>query len=125
MKIYVAGKYQEREQVRGIYRELRDKGHKITVDWTDHDIYPHDAVAERLSDFAEEDVRGVKEADLFIGLMTNDHVYKGLWVEMGVALGEGMPVWIIGMAGDTCIFMNHPRVRKFSEVREVLEALCN
>ncbi|KKL72732.1 hypothetical protein LCGC14_2081950, partial [marine sediment metagenome] len=49
--------------------------------------------------------------------------YKGLWVEMGIALGEGIPVWVIGTAGDSCIFMNHPLVRKFVDINAMFEEL--
>lgn len=119
MKIYVAGKYQDRDRVRVVYQILREHGHEITLDWTNHNIYPNDAVAEKLSGFAQDDVSGVLSADLFIGLMTIPYEYKGLWVEMGIALGKGIPVYIIGNAGDSCIFTNHPLVKKFTEIFEV------
>ncbi len=123
MKIYVAGKYQDRERVKIIHGYLREMGHEITVDWTDHEIYPNDAVAERLASFAIDDVWGVLEADVYIGLMIEDFVYKGLWVEMGIALGKGIPVWLIGDAGDSCIFANHPLVRKFADTLEMIREL--
>ena len=55
MKIYVAGKYQDRDRVRSIYQLLRENGHEITIDWTNHDICPNDAVSEKLKVFAEDD----------------------------------------------------------------------
>ena len=114
MKIYVAGKYAERDKVKIVYGELESLGHTITVDWTNHDIYPNDAVAEKLGLFASDDVHGVLGADIFVACMLNDHAYKGLWVEMGVALGANKPVLIVGSAGDSCIFANHSNVKKFS-----------
>ena len=124
MKIYVAGKYQDRVRVKSIHQEIRRIGHEITLDWTNHNIYPNDAVAGKLKGFAKDDVWGVKEADLFIGLMTEKYEYKGLWVEMGVALGKGIPVWIIGSAGDSCIFMNHPLVTRFSGIPILMAELA-
>ncbi len=118
MKIYVAGKYQDRDMVCFIYRILRKKEHEITLDWANHDIYPDDAVAEKLGQFAQDDVRGVLEADLFIGLMTIPYEYKGLWVEMGIALGKDIPVYIIGKAGDSCIFVNHPLGTRLRDIQD-------
>ena len=80
-------------------------------------------MAEKLKGFAQDDVWGVREADLFIALMTIRYEYKGLWVEFGIALGKGIPVWVIGSAGDSCIFMNHPLVRRFNSISEVLKEL--
>ena len=123
MNIYVAGKYEDRDRVRFIHQCLKEKGHTITIDWTNHDIYPNDAVQEKLSEFAQDDVWGVKEAELFIGLMITPYEYKGLWVEMGVALGKGIPVDIIGEAGKSCIFMNHPSVKIFKDIQDCLDNL--
>lgn len=125
MKIYVAGKYCERYFVREIYKLLIDKGHEITVDWTNHDVYPNNSPVDILGTFADDDLRGVLEADLFIGDVLNKHEYKGLWVEMGIALAKGIPVWLVGEYGNECIFANHHTVRKFKSVSEMLEALGN
>ena len=34
MRVYVAGKWQDREMVREIMDDLENMGHEITVDWT-------------------------------------------------------------------------------------------
>lgn len=119
MKFYVAGKYQERDCVRLVFKELEALGHIITVDWTNHDIYPNDAVEQKLGLFAHDDIEGVREADAFIGCLLNDHVYKGLWCEMGAALALGKPVYLVGSAGDSCIFANHKLVKKFKTFQEL------
>ncbi len=123
MKIYVAGKYEDKDRVRFIHQLLIQMGHEITLDWTNHEIYPNDAIAERLLEFASDDIKGVKEADLYIGLMTIPYQYKGLYVEMGVALGKGIPVYIIGSAGDSCIFINHPLVKKFQDIQDCCKVI--
>ena len=54
MKFYVAGKWEEREEIRKIHKALQDKGHTITIDWTWHEKddpgYP--------SQYAVEDIIG-------------------------------------------------------------------
>jgi len=119
MKLYVAGKYQERDKIRLVFQELQRMGHTITLDWTNHDIYPNEAIVEKLGQFANDDVVGVKEADAVILCLINHQEYKGLWVEMGVALGAGKPVFIVGEAGHACIFTNHKLVTKFKSFQEL------
>ena len=38
MRIYVAGKWQEKPQVRAVQEALIAAGHTITHDWTAHDV---------------------------------------------------------------------------------------
>ena len=45
MKIYVAGKYQDRARVKLLHASLRELGHEITLDWTNCEVYPNDAIA--------------------------------------------------------------------------------
>ena len=63
MRIYVAGKYEDRLIIRSIHKTLIKMGHEITVDWTNHDIYPNDAAALKQSQFAQDDVIGVLDAE--------------------------------------------------------------
>ena len=121
MKFYVAGKYCEKDIIRQVHTVLRKSGHDITLNWTDHDIYPEDSPAEKMSQFAKDDIEGVLSADAFVGILLNDHPYKGLWVEMGTALGKGMPCYLVGSAGDDCIFSNHYLVRKFNSLEDLYD----
>ena len=124
MKIYVAGKYSERDKVRLVFKELEKLGHTITLDWTNHDIYPNDAIAEKLGQFADDDIEGVRKADIFIGCLINNHEYKCLWVEMGVAIALGKPCYLVGSAGESCIFSNHWLAKKFHSFQELYEYLA-
>ena len=111
MKFYVAGKYQERQMITEIMDELRALGHEITTDWTSHGY----ATPEVHSSYAVDDVRGVKEADVYIGVFINGHRYRGALCELGAALALDKPCWIIGYAEDDCIFMLHPLVEHFDD----------
>jgi len=121
MKFYVAGKWEEREQVRQLQDELRRLGHTITVDWTWHEFedggYP--------VQYAQEDVFGAATCDAYVGRFVNPNSYKGALVEMGVALGLGKKVFVIGHAIDTCIFVSHPLVTRCSNTKKFFEELRN
>ena len=119
MKIYVAGKWEDRQRVSDIMQILRDIGFEITCDWTGHK-YSDEAYPQQ---YCADDVQGVKDADLYIGVFIADYNYRGALVEMGIALGVGIPVWLLGDRQDDCIFSNHPGVRKFKEWGELVKAL--
>ena len=122
MDIYVVGKWQDRFKVRSIQADLRELGHQITVDWTTSDFGPDGVLGtpQRMQEIALEDLQGVKDADAVVALIQdNNHVYKGVWVEIGIALADNKPVYVIGNAGDTCIFMNHPAVRKITSLKDI------
>lgn len=118
-KIYVAGKWEDRLRVAEIMRKLEGMGFEITCDWTHHK-YEDEAYPQQ---YCADDVKGVQDAELYIGIFVADYHYRGALVEMGIALGVGIPVWLLGDKQDSCIFSNHPSVRKFKDWGELAEAL--
>ena len=119
MKFYVCGKYSERKQIRIIMDELEKMGHEITCDWTPH------TDMNKAEGYAIDDIWGVVDADAVIAIMLNKNDYKGLWVEVGAALGNIIPVYIVGNAGDSCIFVHHPLVKKFPTLFDLYAYLGN
>ena len=117
MKIYVGAKYCERGAAKRLMAELVRQGHKITVDWTNYTKED----AESLTFYAQEDIRGVKQANVAIFIFENPHKYKGCWVEMGAALAKGRKVILIGKAGQSCVFVSHPKVMTISSMDNFLK----
>lgn len=115
MKIYVAGKFQERAYIKTVMWWLEGMGHEITFDWTDPQYQHKDETPED----ATECVRGVSGADIYVGVFKHILNYKGALVEMGVALGLGIPVYIVGHAIDSCLFTKHPLVKKFDTLDQL------
>ncbi len=120
MKVYVAGKWEDRRRCRDIMDRLEDTGHTITCDWTDHEYEDEQYPIQ----YCQDDVQGVKDADVFLGVFIDNTVhYRGALVEMGIALGLGLPCYIIGNAQDDCIFINHPQIIKVANLRDMLNLL--
>jgi hypothetical protein len=119
MRVYVAGKFEERSSIRTLMDALKEQGCSITVDWTVHEYTDIEYPVE----YAIEDVNGVAKCDTYIGLFLNENSYKGALVELGVALGLKKRIMIIGHAIDSCIFANHPRVEHYDSVSECLGSL--
>ncbi len=136
MRIYVAGKFQEKSQVKQVQIALKNVGHEITHDWTVHDMGRHESQEptdvqigahwydpEELARQALGDLRGVQTADVIVICAINPHRYSGTLTEMGIALGCGHRVLIIGDCIDGNIFTWLPEVKVYPSVAEVIDAL--
>ncbi len=116
MNFYVAGKWEERAEVKKLMNILKSKGHEITMDWTVHE-HADDGYPEQ---YSVDDIEGVEKAEAFVGLFINPNSYKGALVELGVALTRCDMVYIIGHAVDSCIFINPAMVDQFDTIEDFL-----
>lgn len=119
IKVFVSGRWQERNKVRRLMNLLEELGYQISYDWTQTEDKPRclcgsDAVA---------DIQGVKDADVYVGVFFNEHKYQGALIEMGVALALGKPVIVAGSAIDDCIFTYAPGVIKLKTLGGLCEAI--
>lgn len=119
MKIYVAGKWQDKEYIKQLMAQLRRMGHGITVDWTSHKY----ATPEVHASYAVDDIRGVKEADACIFIFERDYHYRGALVELGAALALDKVIYVVGHYEDDCIFILHPIVKRFDCADDIITSL--
>lgn len=120
MDIYVAGKTDDWPRVRQAQEFCERLGHRITYDWTKTVERVGAAVeltGEITEEFrcecAEEDRRGVREADLLI--MLTFPGLCGTLIEAGMALGLGTPVLVIGDPERNSVFFALPEVTMTDE----------
>ena len=107
-KVFVGGKWENREVVRKFMDRLVAEGHTITHDWTKNEETTYRA---ELAIQALGDLDGVREADFSVFIVEDDKViYRGVLVEMGAALAWGQRVYLLGEAQDSNIYSNHPNV---------------
>ena len=108
MRIYVAAKWEEKDQARRLMTLLEQHGHTITYDWTQCSVCD----AEQ----AQKDRQGVMSADAFVGLFERDLAYCGAIAEFGMACAREIPCYLIGHAIDVergkCIFTKLPNVHQ-------------
>ncbi len=117
MKFYVAGKFQDRKNVRKLMDKIQDLGHAITYDWTiDEENAEGYPILNTLND-----TRGVQICDTYVGRFIKKNRYRGALVEFGIALGLGKRICIIGHEADECIFTNHPSVQHFDNEQDFLD----
>jgi hypothetical protein len=127
MRIYIASSFLNKENVR-IARDLCvSAGHTITFDWTSEDAGERTGLelANYLSNAALKDYNGARTADVLIVL--HDDRGRGMATEFGIALGLGIPVFIVGAYDPTGHMRNifyHLHVNHCASIVEVLERLA-
>jgi nucleoside 2-deoxyribosyltransferase len=104
MKIYVASKFEEYPRVREIMAALIEAGHTITYDWTNCDQFTVEQAAK--------DMDGVLSADALVFIAEENLPYKGAYVEFGIAVARGIPIYLLGNAANACIFTKLPQVQR-------------
>jgi len=105
MRLYVAAQWSDRAEVRQVMGQLIASGHQITHNWTNLDQF------SRLQ--AALDFQGVEEAEALVFVANNPYDSTGgAFVEMGIALGRGIPVFVIGPGIDRNIFTLLPQIRR-------------
>ena len=116
MKFYVAGKWQDRKNIRKLMDKIQNLGHAITYDWTiDEENAAGYPVLNTIND-----TRGVQICDAYVGRFVEENHYRGALVELGIALGLSKKIYVIGHCEDDCIFVNHPTVQRFANELEFL-----
>src|SRR4051812_27671723 len=104
MKLYVAAKWEDRPRARVIMDRLIAAGHTITYDWTRAEQF---SIAQ-----ACHDKQGVMDADALVFIAEHDYAFKGAYVELGMAVARGIPIYILGEAINACIFILLPEVHR-------------
>lgn len=68
MKCYIAARTAQEELVREMYKKIRQQGHEISYDWTHTTaiMRPYAKHEDSVRAFAEEEIRGILDADIFI-----------------------------------------------------------
>jgi len=116
VNLYIATKWELWPTVADLAVAAKRFGHTITYPWWVHE--------QASPEQALKDIAGVKTADVLIVLAEQEVPYRGVYVELGVALSAGIPVWLVGTGLDQCLFAKHPLVKRFSSLQPVLVLLA-
>jgi hypothetical protein len=102
--VYVATKFENSARAIEVATLLEAAGHTITYKWWTND--------QMSADQAAEDVKAVLLAHALVVIAEQDFSYAGTYVEMGIAIGWGIPIYLLGAAMDRCIFTLLPAVHR-------------
>ena len=95
MRVYLAGPWVRRDEVRAAREHVRAAGFTVDCRWIDFDATQHDENAEVvMSREALNDVEDILESDALMVL--NLEKSEGKAVEQGIAFSRGIPVVVVG-----------------------------
>jgi hypothetical protein len=112
LRVYVATSLDHAHRAQAVQRELRARGHEITYDWTTHGSVQSQGDA-RMAEVAAAELQGVTEADVLVAILPGG---RGTHIEIGVALGLGLPVVLLEQDGGyeaQCAFYRAPGVLRY------------
>ncbi len=126
MRIYVASQHNNREATRAAQTKFVAAGHTITHDWTACELsqHPEQERNQRLTEFAEADLKGVRDCDACVVL-----AHPGMSAtlsEMGMAIALRKIVIVVDCEKDGCpfnVFYYLPSVQHVFSVDDAVFAL--
>jgi len=124
MKIYIAGKFEDRTQVAELYRRIEEMGHQVAYDWTQHKpIKPYSQNQELAGQYSDNELSGILDSDVFICL--THEAGTTLLMEFGSALilnrKTGKPiVYAVGNSNERSPWFFNSRVKRRNSIDEVL-----
>lgn len=120
MKFFVSGKVGVENNAKSAMKTLQDAGHQITFDWTtiEH-LKPYDKNASASREAAVQESQGIKNADVLILITHNKGI--GMYIELGIAIGIGIPIRIITNVESRSMFFHHPLIKKVNNIDEVIK----
>lgn len=126
MKVYVAGKFEQKELVREVYASLNKLGFEIAYDWTVHkSIKPYSKNSELASNFCNNELSAIKSCEIFIYLI--DEKGTTSLMEFGAALvlsnfnSDGFPIiYAVGKYNSSSPWFFNRNVIRKDNVGDVL-----
>src|SRR5260370_3753034 len=111
MKFFVAGELGSENDAKIFFFFKQKTAYEITFDWTTiSHLRPYDSNVTASREAAVLEADGVKDADVLVVVAHDRGV--GMFVELGIALGVGIPVRIINDKESRSMFFHHPLVKQ-------------
>lgn len=121
MRIYVASKFENVDEVRFYQRELKKAGHTITFDWTSYNDTPlqekglETALAAYRQKCALLDMEGVRSADALVLIPCPEMGGWGRYAEFGAAAILRKDIIVVGECRES-VFLYLPCVRRVTDL---------
>jgi len=127
MKIYVAGKFEDKAEVQELYKKIEELGHQVAYNWTTHKpIKPYSQNQEMARQYSDNELSGILGSDIFIFL--THEAGTTLLMEFGAALilnkKTGKPViYAVGKFNDRSPWFFNSRVQRRNSIDVVIEEI--
>jgi nucleoside 2-deoxyribosyltransferase len=119
MRIYLAASFDAQEAMKARRDGLHAAGYKVTSRWIDVKMVEPESVYAMDHGFG--DLQDIQSSDIVIIDTNVPSTTGGFNVELGFALGQGIPVMHTGPRVN--IFFRHPGVTHYTEWSDILDAL--
>lgn len=116
LRLYGASKTEHAHLWRDVRDELREDGVDIVSTWIDE---AGEGESASLVDLWVRCIEETRSAHLLVAYHREGDVWKGAFVEVGAALANGIPVYVMGRPPGS--WTNHPLVMFVSSVDEAIE----
>jgi hypothetical protein len=121
MTLYLAASWDRQDVIRRQVPRFERVGHQITYRWWEQPGATDPVILRRQ---AAQDLDGVAQAEALV--LYYHHPSEGKAVEMGFALGRGIPVLVVGAPPPGCetlLFHHHPAVQHVATTRDAIARL--
>lgn len=127
MKFFVTGRSSRVDEVERVFESIKRIGHEIVLDWTSFPmIKPYADNPIKASDFAQAQINGILEAEVYILLAHEDGT--GVFAELGAALAVSqlqgnLKIFAIAESIPPAMFHYHPLITWVKNLDEVFDIL--
>lgn len=129
MRVYVAAKFELKNEVRDVYKTLRDAGHVVTFDWTSYEDTPlrekglETALAAYRTKCSLLDMDGVRSADVLFLFPGNGLGGTGRFWEAGGAAVLKKNIIVVGKPDYDSVFHYLPYVEIVEDLPAAMASL--
>src|SRR3989344_7933168 len=123
-KVYIAGKFELKDEVVRCFRNLEEGNYEVAYDWTKHkNIKPYPENQATANEYSENEIQGIINSDIFIYLSAETG--HTLHMEFGAALvlcaksNKPHTVYAVGNFKDNSPWLFNKRVKRRSNLEEV------
>lgn len=125
LKFYIAGSFSERQEIRGLMDRIEEMGYEIITDWTTHlPIKPYEDNLELANQYADEDIRGAADCDIFI-LKPAKEGGGTQFAELGAAIDSEKVkrIFVVGPHNKRSVVFFHSRIERVDSPEEIFMKL--
>ena len=123
MKIYLSGKYQQKNEIKQLKRLLKQNGFKVVSNWEHNKNYKKlPKKKQRIQ--AKNDIQKIKQSDIFI-MLYNGIKGSGMFFELGFAYAKHKKIIILNKTKDENIsqFLSLKSIKIINSENELLQKL--
>ena len=127
--VYLAARFTRKAEMRQYAEDLDELGIGVTSRWVHAGAHewtgtPDDAIpAGAQLGFAQDDLDDIDAADMLVIFTDQQGTRGGMWVELGYALGQGMPVLVVGPLANIFCAVADYRVDTWADALAFLAAM--